>query len=124
MASSSPTWLSNGLATPRIGPFATALLEQQRAKNELLGILASDSAWEMLLFLLIQREDRRTVSIVDLCRSTTMPVEVAMRWILALEDAALIAVRSQADSAGGRVVELTASTAERLRRLLDGWINA
>ena len=88
-----------------------------------MGDLAGgEPTWEMLLHLLVNREDGSAVSVPSLCLASGMPIKTALRWLSVLEEAGKVLLLPGPTGRHQYHVELTPAAADQLRRLLISWM--
>lgn len=80
------------------------------------GELFSDPAWVMLLELLHAELDQRRLTVSKLCKASRVPTSTANRWLMALEDHALVIRQADRHDATSPFVELTPNAGTALRR--------
>lgn len=109
--------------TVSLAAFARRLLRQNRERDREMGKLGGgDPTWEMLLHLLVNREDGRAVSVPSLCLASGIPIATALRWLSLLEEAGKVLLLPGPTGRHQYHVELTPEAADQLRRLLISWM--
>lgn len=98
---------------------ARRLLAGRRLRNRTFGEdLFGEPAWEMLLILFIAHDERRHVTVSDLCAEVPVPTTTAHRWMLTLLGKKLL-IRVDDPGDGRRShVYLAHDTLEKMRSLL------
>lgn len=101
-----------------LGVVAALFHRKALKRAELLGDLASDLAWQMLLALVAEDERGRGIAVSSLCEASGGPATTALRHIHAMISAGL--VLKSADPRDGRRywISLTNNTRERMREML------
>ena len=82
--------------------------------------LFADPAWDMLLDLLQAEIAQHRVPVSSLCIAAAVPATTALRWIKTMIDAGLFQRRADPHDGRRRVVELSPTASEAMRRYFAG----
>jgi len=66
------------------------LLARERRRSALPAMIFGEPAWEMLLDLLVSKEEGRPVPLNSACIASGAPTTTAMRWVALLQTAGLV----------------------------------
>lgn len=76
---------------PLIASIAKQELSIRRRRSETFGAeMFGEPAWDMLLDLVIQRTEKRRVTVTSACVASCAPLTTALRWISVLEAEGLV----------------------------------
>lgn len=99
--------------------YARHVYRMRRRRDDLLGGIFGEPAWDMLLELFIATAEGRSTPIKNLCIASCTPASTALRWIDRLLKAGMI--NRNADGEDGRrtLITFTRAGRERVEQLLD-----
>ena len=101
------------------------LLRLRRAREPSLGRnLFSDPAWDVLLQLYAFHIRGCQVSVPELSLAIGTPESITARWITALQENGLVGCRQNKDQPSQLWVALTTAGAMKMKRFLEGSIEA
>jgi hypothetical protein len=104
------------------GNLARHLLAERREREDTLGDLFGEPAWDMLLDLFAAHEEQVKISVSSLCIAAAVPSTTALRWISVLHERGHL-IRRGDPRDGRRVwVELSPATFGSMKSLLRSWL--
>ncbi len=90
-------------------------LARERRRLFLPAAIFGEPAWEMLLDLLISKQEERAVALSSACIASGVPTTTAMRWIRTLQSAGLVEERPDPVDRRRRFLILTAMGEKQIR---------
>jgi DNA-binding MarR family transcriptional regulator len=70
-------------------------------------MLFGEPAWDMLLYLFIERSEGRPVTVKAACVSSTAPQSTGLRWLNILESEGLVVSSNDTDDHRCRIIKLS-----------------
>ena len=104
------------------GSLARNLLAERREREEALGDLFGEPAWDMLLDLFAAHEERVNISVSSLCIAAAVPSTTALRWISVLYERGHLIRRADPRDRRRVWVELSPAMVASMRSLLQSWL--
>lgn len=98
---------------------AEELYRRRRRRHQVLGNLASDPAWDMLLDLFVRTARGEKTPVKNLCLAACAPTSTALRWMDRLESAGLITKAGDQEDARRLIVELSEMGSKSIAQILS-----
>ncbi|WP_448659716.1 MarR family winged helix-turn-helix transcriptional regulator [Sphingomonas sp. CJ99] len=100
---------------------AGLLKKFRERRNRLFPRLFGEPAWDMMLALMAQPDNRQAMSVTSVGHAADIPQTTALRHIALLEAAGLIERRRHPTDNRSTLVCLTATGRERMETLVERW---